>query len=49
MRFLAENLMKAVKQAQPDVLDCNSGVEDRPGEKNLLKMQQLFSVLNKAD
>tara|TARA_B100000925_G_scaffold192109_1_gene145348 strand:+ start:428 stop:1081 length:654 start_codon:yes stop_codon:yes gene_type:complete len=44
-----ENLMKAVKQAQPDVLDCNSGVEDRPGEKNLLKMQQLFSVLNKAD
>ena len=28
-----ENLMKAVKQAQPDALDCNSGVEDRPGEE----------------
>ena len=39
------NLLEAAIQAQPFLLDCNSGIEDSPGKKNLEKMKQLFVAL----
>lgn len=39
------NLLEAAIQAQPFLLDCNSGIEDSPGKKNLDKMKQLFVAL----
>lgn len=41
-----DNVLTAIKLAQPDGVDLSSGVEHTPGNKNLDKVAQLFDALN---
>lgn len=41
----AERLPEVLSCVQPDGLDLSSGVEDRPGEKNLERVAELIGVL----
>ncbi|MEB3332368.1 MAG: phosphoribosylanthranilate isomerase [Synechococcaceae cyanobacterium] len=41
----AERLPELLSRLQPDGLDLSSGVEDRPGEKNLERVAELITVL----
>lgn len=40
-----ENIVDALTTLSPDGVDLSSGVEDRPGQKNLGRVQQLFDGL----
>ncbi len=41
----ADNIQEALQQLQPDGIDLSSGVERKPGDKDLQKVAQLFSNL----
>jgi len=41
----AENVADAITAVQPNVIDVCSGVEESPGQKSLLKMQNLFKTI----
>lgn len=40
-----ENIVGALTALSPNGVDLSSGVEDRPGQKNLARVQQLFDTL----
>jgi phosphoribosylanthranilate isomerase len=40
-----ENILTALAQVQPDGIDLSSGVEHRPGDKDLARVAQLFKQL----
>lgn len=40
-----ENVRDAIAQLHPDGIDLSSGVEERPGHKNLEKVERLFQQL----
>jgi phosphoribosylanthranilate isomerase len=42
------NIALALKQVRPNGIDLSSGVERSPGDKDLTKVGQLFSILNKS-
>lgn len=44
----ADNVVAAYKQLQPYALDLSSGVEERPGIKDPVKLHQLFQQLGAA-
>lgn len=44
-----ENILAALAQLQPDGIDLSSGVERSPGDKDLVKVAQLFDNLGVAD
>jgi phosphoribosylanthranilate isomerase len=43
-----ENIVEAVRIVQPYAVDVNSGVEERPGQKNKTKLKLLFEQLKQA-
>ena len=40
-----DNILEALRQAQPHGIDLSSGVEHAPGDKNLLEVARLFKQL----
>ncbi len=44
-----ENLASALTMLSPTGIDLSSGVEDRPGDKNLERVRQLFVALQRLD
>lgn len=42
-----DNVLEALRQIQPDGIDLSSGVERRPGDKDLIKVAQLFEQLTR--
>ncbi|MDA0268755.1 MAG: phosphoribosylanthranilate isomerase [Cyanobacteria bacterium] len=40
-----ENIVQALALLSPNGIDLSSGVEDRPGDKNLVRVRQLFAAL----
>jgi phosphoribosylanthranilate isomerase len=42
-----DNINDALTLLQPDGIDLSSGVEIAPGNKDLIKVRQLFEILNK--
>jgi phosphoribosylanthranilate isomerase len=43
-----ENVAEAIAQTRPDGIDLSSGVENKPGDKNLHKIAELISQINLA-
>ena len=43
-----ENIIDAVRIAQPYAVDVNSGVEERPGKKDQIKLKSLFDRLKQV-
>ncbi len=41
-----ENIMRGIEVVNPSAVDVNSGVENCPGEKDAMKLAQLFSEIN---
>jgi phosphoribosylanthranilate isomerase len=41
----AERVPELLRRLAPDGLDASSGVEDAPGEKNLLRVSQLVATV----
>ena len=44
-----DNIVEALTVLSPQGIDLSSGVENRPGDKNLERVQQLFDALQKLD
>lgn len=44
-----ENVAEAVRVVQPFAVDVSSGVEERPGKKNLAKVKEFIGNVRKAD
>lgn len=44
----AENVARALSLLQPDAVDISSGIEDRPGIKNIDKMKSFAAAVNAA-
>jgi len=44
----AENVCDAVAAALPDAVDVSSGVESRPGEKDIEKIRSFFRAMNRC-
>jgi phosphoribosylanthranilate isomerase len=43
-----ENIVEAARRVQPYAVDVNSGVEERPGKKDQMKLKLLFEKLNQV-
>jgi len=43
-----ENILEAARRVQPYAVDINSGVEERPGKKDLTKLKLLFEQLKQV-
>lgn len=43
-----DNILDALRQVHPSGIDLSSGVENAPGDKNLVKVAQLFETLNQV-
>jgi len=43
-----ENVAAAIAQTQPNGIDLSSGIENQPGDKNLLKIAELITQINLA-
>jgi len=44
----AENVAKAIRQGKPFAIDVCSGVETRPGKKDVKKVKQLMARVKRA-
>jgi len=44
-----ENILEAARRVQPYAVDINSGVEERPGKKDLTKLKLLFEQLKQVN
>lgn len=44
-----ENVELALSWVKPDGIDLSSGVENQPGDKNLLKVKHLFQILRSIE
>jgi len=44
----AMNICDAVKAALPDAVDVSSGVESRPGQKDIKKIESFFRAINRC-
>lgn len=44
-----ENIVEALRVAQPDAIDISSGIEYEPGKKDAQRMSQLFHVIRRYD
>ena len=44
-----ENILDAVKIVRPYAVDVNSGIEERPGKKDQMKMKLLFDKLKQIN
>ena len=43
-----DNVLRALEQIHPDGIDLSSGVERSPGDKDLKRVRQLFTILQQA-
>lgn len=44
----ADNICEAIAAALPDVVDVSSGVESRPGQKDIEKIKSFFSAMDQC-